>query len=149
MFKKLAVLAAIAFVLALVFPLPTSAVTYKTEYPIACSALWPAVKDTLSNKTNYQIKKIDDSKMTASYKVNHAIHITITELFTQTVNKVTLVTQGTGCEMQDASNYSGIEHDDEGDFKTRVNASLVKFGQKAAADAAKPSDAAQPAAPPK
>jgi hypothetical protein len=142
-------MAAISFVLPLVLAVPVSAETYKTEYPIACSALWPAVKDALSNQTNYKVKSMDDAKMTASYKVNHAIHITITETVLQRTNKVTLVDHTGGCEMQDVSNYSGVEHDDEGDFRTRVNNSLVKFGQKAAADAAKPAEATQPAAPPK
>jgi hypothetical protein len=147
--KKLAVLGAISFVLPLVLALPASAETYKTEFTVACSALWPAVKDTLSNQTNYKVKTMDDAKMTASYKVNHAIHVTVTETVLQRTNKVTLVTQGAGCEMQDVSNYSGVEHDDEGDFKKRVTDSLAKLTGPQPAAAAKPSDPAQPAAPPK
>jgi len=123
--------------------LPAFGETYKTSYPgVACSDLWLAVKDTLSNPTNYKVKSSDDKKMTASYKVNHAIHITITETILQRTNKVTLVPKGTGCEMQDVSNYSGVEHDDEGDFKKRVEASLTKL------QTPKPPAPATPAAPP-
>jgi len=45
--------------------LPMFARTYKYTYPIACSDLWPAVKDTLSKPDNYTVKKNDDAKMTA------------------------------------------------------------------------------------
>jgi len=105
---------------------PMFAETYKNAYPIPCSDLWGAVKDTLSNPQNYEVKKTDDDKMTASYKVKHAIHITITESILQRTNKVALVPNATGCEMQVVSNYSGIEHDDKGDFKKRVGESLAK-----------------------
>ena len=54
---------------------------------------------------------------------------------------VTLVSEGTGCQMQVVSNYSGWEHDDKGDFKQRVDASLAKLKDAKAAEAAKPADA--------
>jgi hypothetical protein len=106
--------------------LPMFAETYKNAYPVPCGDLWSAVKDTLGNPQNYEVKKTDESKMTASYKVKHSIHITITESILQRTNKVTLVPMATGCEMQVVSNYSGIEHDDRGDFKKRVDESLAK-----------------------
>ena len=90
---------AVVGLLSLVVALPAFGETYKTPYPgVACSDLWIAVKDTLSNPANYQVKSSDDKKMTASYKVNHSIHITITETILQRTNKVTLVPKGTGCE---------------------------------------------------
>jgi hypothetical protein len=45
--------------------------------------------------------------------------------------------------MQVDSSYSGWEHDDQGDFKKRVDESLNKL------KAAKPSDSAKPADSPK
>jgi hypothetical protein len=110
----------------LVLALPMCAKTYKYTYPIACSDLWTAVKDTLSKPHNYTVKKNDDAKMTASYDVKHVIHVTITETILQRTNKVTLVPKGTGCEMQVVSNYSGVEHNDRDDFKKCVDESLVK-----------------------
>ena len=119
---RIAVLAVMSVVLAL----PMFGETYKSSYPMPCGDVWGAVKDTLGNPQNYEVKKTDDAKMTASYKVKHAIHITITESILQRTNKVTLVPNATGCEMQLVSNYSGIEHDDKGDFKKRVEESMAK-----------------------
>jgi hypothetical protein len=43
--------------------LPAFGETYKTPYPgVACSDLWIAVKDTLSNPANYQVKSSVDKK---------------------------------------------------------------------------------------
>jgi hypothetical protein len=138
--------------LSLVVALPAFGETYRYTYPVACSDLWPAVKDVLSDPANYQVKSSDDKKFTASYKVNHSIHVTITETVLQRTNKVTLVTQGTGCEMQVVSNYSGVEHDDRGDFKKRVDDSLAKLQTPKRSDsstpAAPPADSAPPAAAP-
>lgn len=131
---------AVVGLLSLVLVVPAFGETYKSSYTVACSDLWPAVKDALSNPANYKVKSSDDKKMTASYKVNHAVHVTITETVLQRTNKVTLVAQGTGCEMQVVSNYSGVEHNDKGDFKKRVEDSLTKL------QTPKPSE---PAAPPK
>ncbi len=133
---------AVVGLLSLVVALPAFGETYRYTYSVACSDLWPAVKDALSDPTNYQVKSSDDKKMTASYKVNHSIHVTITETVLQRTNKVTLVTEGTGCQMQVVSNYSGVEHDDRGDFKKRVDDSLAKL------QTPKPSESATPAAPP-
>jgi hypothetical protein len=94
--------------------------TYKYTYPIACSDLRPAVKDTLSKPHNYTVKKNDDAKMTA-YDVKHTIHIILTETVLQRTNKVP---KGTGCEMQVVSNYSGVEHNDREDFEKRVDGAL-------------------------
>jgi hypothetical protein len=124
----------------LVLVVPMLGETYKDSYPIPCSDLWPAVKDTLSNPENYTVVKNDDVKMTSSYKVKHNVHVTITGALLQRDNKVTLVTKGTNCEMQVVSNYSGFEHDDRGDFKKRVDDSLANLKAKKTAEAPKPPD---------
>jgi len=126
--------------LAIGLALPILCETYKTQYPIPCSELWPAVKDTLSNPDNYTVVKNDEDKMTTTYKVKHNVHVTVTGALLQRNNKVTLVPKGDGCEMQVVSNYSGFEHDDRGDFQKRVDDSLAKT------KAAKPSEPAKPAA---
>ena len=46
---RIAILALISLFLAL----PAFGETYKSSYPVACSDLWPAVKDALSNPANY------------------------------------------------------------------------------------------------
>lgn len=119
--------------------LPAFGMTYKNTYPIPCSEVWSAVKDTLGNQDNYEVRQSDDAKMHAEYKVKHAVHVNISGAILQRTNKVTLVPRGSGCEMQVVSNYSGWEHNDQEDFKTRVDESLAKL------KAAKPSKPEQPA----
>ncbi|MGO9519224.1 MAG: hypothetical protein ACLPND_19495 [Candidatus Korobacteraceae bacterium] len=113
--------------MSLAVALPAFSKTYKTTYSDPCSEVWGAVKDTLSNQENYSVQESDDAKMTASYNVKHAAHVTITGAALQRTNHVTLVSKGTACEMQVVSNYSGFEHDDKGDFKKRVDESLAKL----------------------
>ena len=85
----------------------------------------------------------DDAKITASYNAKHSAHLNISGAALQRTNRVTLVPQGTGCEMQVVSNYSGWEHNDRGDSKKRVDESLAKL------KAATPSQPAKPEAPAK
>jgi len=117
----------VAALISLVLVLPAFGKTYKSTYPVPCSDVWSAVKDTLSNLENYSVDESDDAQMTAAYKVKHAAHVTITGAALQRTNHVTLVSKGTSCEMQVVSNYSGFEHDDKGDFKKRVDESLAKL----------------------
>ena len=69
--------------------------------------------------------------MTASYDVKHSAHVNVSGALLQRTNKVTLVSKGTGCEMQVVSNYSGWEHNDKGDFRTRVDEALTKLNAAA------------------
>ena len=131
--------------LSLAVALPAAGKTYKSTYPVACSEVWSAVQDTLSNPENYNVVEKDDAKMTASYNVRD------TPLMSpspgrplQRTNHVTLVSKGTGCEMQVVSREScTFEHNDKGDFKQRVDESLAKL------QAAPPAQAAKPEAPAK
>jgi glycerol-3-phosphate dehydrogenase len=114
--------------ISLALALPAFGKTHKNTYPISCSEVWPAVKDTLSNQENYNVVTSDDAIMTASYNVKHAAHVTVTGAVLQRTNHVTLISKGAAeCEMQVVSNYSGFEHNDSGDFKTRVEESMAKL----------------------
>jgi hypothetical protein len=127
--------------LSLVLTLPVLAMTYKTNYSVPCDQVWGAVKDTLSVPDNYTVVSSDDALMTASYDVKHSAHVNISGTVLQRTNKVTLVTKGTGCEMQVVSNYSGWEHNDKGDFKKRVDESLAKMNAAKPVEPAKQPDA--------
>lgn len=131
---RLVVVALISLVLAL----PMFGKTYKSTYPVPCAEVWGGVKDTLSNPQNYTFVKSDDAKMTASYHVKHTVHVTVTGAVLQRTNHVTLVPNGSGCEMQVVSNYSGFEHNDQDDFKKRVDQFLANPSAPPPADAAKP-----------
>ena len=131
-------------VLALIFlalALPAFGKTYKSTYPVSCSEVWPAVKDTLSNPENYDVTESDDAQMKASYDVKHAAHVNISGTLLQRKNHVVLVSKGATCEMQVVSNYSGWEHNDQGDFKKRVDDSLAKLKEAKPAEPAKPQEA--------
>ncbi len=130
----------ITALMSLVLTLPMFGETYKDTYPISCSELWGAVKDTLSNPENYSVKNSDDAKLTASYNVKHSAHVTITGALLQRANKVTLISKGASCEMQVVSNYSGFEHNDRGDFKKRVDESLAKPKAEIPSEPAKSAD---------
>jgi hypothetical protein len=129
--------------MSLFIAIPMFGETYKNTYPVPCSDVWGAVKDTLSKPENYNVVGSDDAKMTASYQVKHTAHVTITGAVLQRTNHVTLVPKGTGCEMQVVSNYSGFEHNDRGDFKKRVDESLTKPKPEKPAEDARPADPAK------
>ena len=129
--------------ISLALALPAFGKTSKNTYPAPCSELWGAVKDVLGNAENYNVEESSDNLMSASYKVKHAAHVTVSGAVLQRANHVTLVSKGTECELQVKSNYSGFEHNDSGDFRKRVEESFAKLKE------AKPAEPAQPAAPAK
>lgn len=131
---RLVVVALISLALAL----PAFGKTSKNTYPVPCSELWGAVKDTLSNAENYNVEESNDTLMAASYKVKHAAHVTVSGAVLQRANHVSLVSKGTECEMQVKSNYSGFEHNDSGDFRKRVEESFAKLKESKPAEPAKP-----------
>ena len=101
--------------------------TYKNTYPISCGDLWPAVKAALANPDNYKDVQSDDDKMTADYNVKHSIHWSVLGAINQGKNQVSLVPNGAKCEMNVVSMYSGLSHNDQGDFKKRVDEALAKL----------------------
>ena len=126
--------------MSLILVVPAFSSAHKDTYPVPCSELWTAVKDTLGNPSNYSIVTTDNTQMTASYDVKHAVHTSITGAALQRTNSVALNPQGTGCEMQVHSNYSGWNHSDAGDFKKRVDESLAKLKASKPPEPAKPED---------
>ena len=116
--------------------------TYKTTYPVPCSELWGAVKVALGNPDNYKDVQSDEDKMSADYNVKHSIHWSVIGAVNQGKNHVSLVPIGTTCEMSVVSMYSGLSHNDQGDFKKRVDESLAKMK---AAPPAQPAKAEAPA----
>jgi hypothetical protein len=133
----------VAVLMSFALALPAFGRTYKSAYPVSCSEVWAAVKDTLGDPEHYAVAESDDAVMTASYHVKHAAHVTVTGAILQRTNRVTLVPNGGACEMRVVSNFSGWEHSDREDFKKRVDESLVKLR------AAPPSQPAKPEPPAK
>ncbi len=106
----------------LISAVPAFAKTHSYIYPMPCSALWPAVKDTLRNSGKYGILGIDSTEMTASYNIGGS-------LGGKRTNSLVLNTKdAASCELQVQTSYSGFTNDDAGDLKKRVDASLTKLG---------------------
>ena len=117
--------------------------TYKNTYPVPCSELWDAVKVALGNPDNYKDVKSDDDKMTAEYNVKHSMHWSVIGAVNQGKNHVSLAPIGATCEMSVVSMYSGLSHNDQGDFKKRVDGALAKL------QAPKPAEPTTPETPAK
>jgi hypothetical protein len=116
---------------------PSFAKTHRDMYSMSCTALWPAVKDTLRNSGKYGIRSIDNGEMTASFSIGG----TLSE---KRINSVVLNAKGdASCEMQIQSAFSGWTNDDAGDFKKRVDKSLAQLTPPQPAAPAKPDNAAK------
>jgi hypothetical protein len=112
--------------------------TYKTTYAVPCSDLWGAVKVALGNPDNYKDVQSVEDKMTADYNVKHSVHWSVIGAVNQGKNHVSLVPIGTTCEMSVVSMYSGLSHNDQGDFKKRVDEALTKLQAPKPAEPTKP-----------
>lgn len=110
-------------VLLLTFTMPMFAKTHKDVFNVPCSELWSAIKDTLRNSGKYGIIGIDNTEMTASYNIGGF-------LAGKRINSVVLNGKGNSCEMQTQTAFTGLAHNDAGDFKERVNESLMKLSAK-------------------
>jgi len=141
---RLAVVVVAMLVLALVLPaLGAGKKTYQTNYAVPCNEVWSAVKVALGNPDNYKDVVSDEAKMGAEYNVKHSIHWSVAGAINQGKNSVSLVVLPTGCEMNVASMYSGLSHNDAGDFKKRVDEALAKR------QASKPAEPTMPETPTK
>jgi hypothetical protein len=112
----------LASLIALTIVLPHAlAKTHKDNYSVSCDVLWPAVKDAVRNSGKYGILGIDNNEMSISYVIGGT-------LGGKRINSVVLnrLSDKT-CEMQTQTAYSGLIHNDAGDFKERVDASLAKL----------------------
>jgi hypothetical protein len=133
----------------LALALPALGKTYKFSYTVPCSQVWDAVKNTLSNQENYAGVKSDDAHLTADYSPKHSVHFDVSGVILQRTNHVTLIAVAEGCDMNVVSNYSGWGHEDQGDFKKRVDEALAKPKSATPAEPATPAKPAKPAEPAK
>lgn len=133
--------AALAVFLAALAIVPAFGKTYKTTCPNGCDQLWNAAKDTLSNKDNYARVKIFDARMKADYQPRHSVHVDVSGTLLQRINHLKMVPQGSRCRIEVVSNYSGWGHNDQGDFRKRVEAALARRKAGAAASPGNPAGA--------
>lgn len=119
---------------------PSFSKSHTDTYPVACTALWPAVKDVLRNSGKYGIIGIDNTEMSSSFNIGGT-------LGGKRINSVVLTPKGNTCEMQVQTAYSGLAHNDYGDFKKRVDEALAKLQAQQPPPAAEPKK--EETAPPK
>lgn len=111
--------------------------THREMYQVSCDRLWPVVKDVVRNSGKYGIIGIDSNEMSISYNIGGG-------LGGKRINSVVLNRKGENvCEMQVQTAYSGLIHNDAGDFKERVQAAL-KNAPPVAENAAKKEVAQEP-----
>jgi hypothetical protein len=121
-------LALISFVVLLAAP--SFAKVHKDMYSVSCTTLWAAVKDTLRNSGKYGILGMDNNEMTATYSMG------IGSAGQKRQNSVVLNSKGdASCEMVVQSGFSGLNNDDAGDFKKRVDKSLAALQASSTAPA--------------
>lgn len=75
------------------------------------------MKDVLKTSGKYNIIGIDSTEFSASFTVGSVFSGKL-------MNSVVLNPKGANCEMLVNTAYRGIEHNDAGDFKKRVDAAL-------------------------
>lgn len=121
------VLPLVLFVAALCMPAKSFAKTHKDMFDVPCTTLWPAVKDTLRNSGKYGIVGISNEEMTASYIMGG-------NLAAKRINSLVLNPSGSGCVLQVQTAFSGFVHNDAGDMRKRVEASLAKLQGTAKAE---------------
>jgi hypothetical protein len=116
--------------------------THKDNYPVSCDVLWKAVKDTIRNSGQYGIVGIDNTEMSISYVIGGT-------LGGKRINSVVLnKLPNNTCEMQTQTAYSGLIHNDAGDFKKRVDEALAKQASTPAPDKTAPPATQSEAKPP-
>jgi hypothetical protein len=123
------------------------ATTHRDVLQVSCERLWPVVKDVVRNSGKYGIIGIDNAEMSISYNIGGG-------LGGKRINSVVLNRKGdSACEMQVQTAYSGMIHNDAGDFKERVEKALknappvAEAAKKEVVPEAKPSAVAQPIQP--
>jgi hypothetical protein len=109
----------------------------KDDYPVSCDVVWTAVKDTLSNPSDYSIVGISDSGQNAAFLV-------VGEWPPHT-DRVALTTKDSGCSLKLAFIQIGSDNSNERGFRKHVAKSLAKI--QAAKPAAAPAAAKPVAAP--
>lgn len=105
----------------------------KDDYPVPCNILWTAVRNTLSNPSNYSILGISDSSQNAAFKI-------VGSLVPYT-DRVALMTRDSGCSLKLAFIEVGSDNADLREFRKGVTKSLAKI------EAAKPPMAPVPGVP--
>jgi len=117
--------------------------THEDELTAPCDKVWVAVRQVLMHSGKYGVLFMSNEDMTASFNIGGG-------LGGKRTNSVQLKPNGTGCTMSTQTAFSGLAHNDAGDFLKRVKDALeqsppAKEAEAKPAEAAKPKPAEEPA----
>jgi PEGA domain len=105
---------------ALLFAAPNAfAKTHHYQFKSPCSRVWVAVRQVLMTSGKYGILFLNDKDMMASYNIGGFMG-------GKRTNSAQLVPDGENCRMQVQTAFTGLAHDDAGDFHSRVKKQLAE-----------------------
>lgn len=110
------------------------------EFKEPCGHVWAAIRDVLMKSGKYGILFMNDKDMTASYNIGGFMG-------GKRTNSAVLTPKGDGCNMSIQTAFTGLAHNDAGDFNDRVKEAIgrVPAPSPEAAPAEKPAAEAAPA----
>lgn len=106
-------------VVVLLFPSTTFAKTHEEPFDAPCPSVWAAVRQVLLYSGKYGLLFASNEDMAASYNIGGA-------LGGKRTNSVHLKAKGEGCTLIVQTAFSGLAHNDAGDFAKRVNEALAQ-----------------------
>jgi hypothetical protein len=112
-------IAAVVFLIVIAV-VPLCAKTYSEIYPMSCSALWPAVKETVRNSGDYGVVFIDGAEMIASFSIG-ASGNGVFRIETAVLN----VKSDSSCELKVEPLAQPVFANDGADFKKRLDTALA------------------------
>jgi hypothetical protein len=117
--------------------------THEDELQVPCDKVWAAVRQVLMHSGKYGVLFLSNEDLTASFNIGGG-------LGGKRTNSVQLRPNGAGCTMSTQTAFSGLAHNDAGDFLKRVKDALeqlpaAKEPEAKPAESAKPKPAAEPA----
>lgn len=105
-------------IVALLLAAPNAfAKTHHYRFNTSCSRVWVAVRQVLMTSGKYGILFLNDKDMMASYNIGGFMG-------GKRTNSAQLVPDGDGCKMQVQTAFTGLAHNDAGDFHKRVKKQL-------------------------
>jgi len=111
--------------------------THEDELQVPCDKVWAAVRQVLMHGGKYGVLFLSNEDLTASFNIGGG-------LGGKRTNSVQLKPNGTGCTMSTQTAFSGLAHNDAGDFLKRVKEAMDQL-PAAKEPEAKPKPAPEPA----
>jgi hypothetical protein len=98
---------------------PVFATTHTDKFSQPCSDVWKAVKHVILDSGKYGVISVDNDDMTASFNIGGT-------LGGKRTNSVVLhADKEAGCTMSTQTAFSGLAHNDAGDFLKRVKDAML------------------------